>query len=142
MVGILFQVTVPCWNSAGNIWNKALLLCQQCCEFTAVSFFHNPASLGANPKSLLRFGHLCLSSKLLRIGFYDGNADTTRPIAMKILCYLKGSLKSFNWVLGVRKEPRAMLRLLIQPSWIIDHCTCHKLVLTDRAKGDWMEENF
>jgi len=42
----------------------------------------------------------------------------------------------------MEEEPRATLRRHIQPLWVIDHSTCHKLVLTGRAKGDCVEENF
>lgn len=90
-----------------------------------------------NPKSLLQLGRLCLSHKWLTIVFYGCNADTTPPIAMKKLCYLKGSLISFNWVLSVRKEPRATLRLHIQPSWVIDHSTCCKLIRAGQKVAEW-----
>lgn len=80
-----------CWRT--RIRNSgALMYCQQCCQLTVLSFF---SVASANPK-------------LLQMGFSNGNANTTWPVAMKMVCYLKSSLMSFKRALCVRKEPCAV----------------------------------
>lgn len=102
---------------------------EQHSQLAAINFFPNPASLLQIQSRDLA---TCSSYKWGTMGFCDGNDDPSWPTAMSILCCWKGSWTRLSC---------ATCHLPLLQYWsIIDHPTCPKLVLTGRAKGEWMEE--